>query len=449
MEKEPMSYYEIIDTIGLGKHQRLTILLTFLILGIQGMMVTINNSMIIPLQNYFNVTDYGFALYSAIFYMSHAFGSFSISFFLMFTSREKLVKLSIVLVSVFSLLGVYLNSFSTFCIFHSFISFGTGLIIPLYLNILCETLPVKYRDYTINTIWVGYSIGSLLINIAIEVVMPDYKCTKSQVILALGFLYVFISSVVCSLLFEDSPRNLVVTCRTREAKVILASMLDERGVVLDERAKTIIMKHYKKGNDRKYASIMDTLSIIFLRKYLLQTLILIFLRLLIALVNDGYSLIFPLIAIDLGKSDSSINFSNILSSGMSVLVQIFVTALIQKFGLKIFTIFVTACFTIFGVLTLIFKSQILIWNPLINSFLDASLYVLPAFVSTTYPTKIRDSVSGIFFFISGIGTLISQIIFIVFLHLNSLAPILFLVVSGAVSVVLSLFIKDNSNDDID
>lgn len=434
-----------------GKYQYIALLMTFLSIFIEGIHLTLMSCMIIPLKSYFAVKDnFGIEVASAFIFIGVALGSLSIGFLTKKLGREVTAKLSYILICFAQLATVFANSIILFTIMRLFIGYGVGIIVPISLNILLEYLPIKLRSFILTAIWASFSIGQCSTLAFMLIFMPNYEITQIQTIQILLWVLVLIFTIIFLLIFVDSPRNLILTGKIKEGLKILKYIGLSCNVDISASQEDDIVEYIKKGGNKDYAN--NSLGSLFQKNTRNTTIILIITWTASSMLLYGPLLIYSPTLKDLNiTSDSNIILSLFIGTLIGIVVLSTLPILSEYlFGMKNFSII---CYYISGVLSIliiIFTNIIYIWYALYSYFLSTAFNLNTTYTTHIYPTKIRDTAVGFFYFCTRIGGFISQFLFLWLYGYNIMIPYYLIVVLCLLCGTIKLFLKiDPSGESLD
>lgn len=434
-----------------GKYQYLALLMTFLSIFIEGVHLTLMSCMIIPLKSFFAVKDnFEIEVASAFIFIGVGFGSISIGFLTKKLGREMTAKFSYILICFAQLATVFTKSIVLFTVMRLFIGYGLGIIVPLSLNILLEYLPVKLRSFTLTAIWASFSIGQCSTLVFMLFFMPNYEITQIQIIQILLWVIILVFTIIFILIFVDSPRNLILTGKTKEGMKILKHIALSSNIDISPSQEDDIVEYIKRGGNKDYTN--NSLGALFQKNTRYTTIILIIIWTASSMLLYGPLLIYSPTLKDLSiTSDSSIILSMFIGTFIGIVVLAILPILSEYiFGMKTFSII---CYYISGVLCIliiIFTNLIYIWYALYTYFLSTAFNLNTTYTTHIYPTKIRDTAVGFFYFCTRIGGFISQFLFLWLYGYNIMIPYYLIVALCLLCGTIKLFLKiDPSGESLD
>jgi sugar phosphate permease len=288
---------------------------------------------------------------------------------------------------------------------------------PLIQNLLCESLPIKFRSFYMVLTGASFNLGAIFLNSTMYMVMPNLEKEKLHNVILLVSLPNLIFAIILFFKLEESPRNLIINNREEEGFFILEKMIYRK---LNEEEKNIISTQIKEGGENKN---MDrSFRSIFNDKYRLITIILICLWVVNSFIVYGGSIALSLIlkfieeknaqAVNAKKSTTNSNIikDQILIYVISVpgsLIAAYMTES-KMFGRKmtIFTGFLFIAF--FSICAILNIKNFHIYFGLSGLFIALSFSGVSSYSSEVYPTKVRDLAVGLLYFCTRISGFSSQ-----------------------------------------
>ena len=286
-----------------------------------------------------------------------------------------------------------------------------GIAVPLILNLLAENLPLKFRSFTMSSVWISFTVGQVCLLILMLFIMPNLESSYVNMTLLITSTIFFIIFIFVAFALDDSARSLIVFGKTSEAFEFLEK-LHSRALTESEKNRLL-----SEVNNSSNVKVESNLKEIFSSKLLYTTLLQMFLWVSSALTFYGPTLITTITLKRLGE-ERNLNNNQVIQESIAQnivgLPFLFFTGLLTEIpylgrnkgaavGLSlglfvlIISIFYSAHFAIVFGIGLSLQS---------NSFNICVIYV-----SEFYPTKIRDFAMGFMFFMTRVGGVLSQIIY--------------------------------------
>lgn len=377
---------------------------------------------------------------SCISYALRAFGCFSLIYLIKCFSRQALVISSLLIILSLSVLVTLSFNFWTYLAFVIFSCFSAGIIDPINSDVLCESLPIRLRGFFMCFFCLGSPLSQTIHFIFLHKIYAESK-SNFQIVLLAGAFIILLFSIVIILLFEDSPRNLILREDLYKAHSQLEKLLKPPRALSDSEKNTLYIQMHYGLNNRLSKNFSSIFSPLFLR----TTLLFIGIVICFKSADDGLSAVLTLyIRKILGTTDDNliglegIKINAIGSLGplvSGVLVEI--KYLGRKITLMISAVLLLLCFVLFQVNL----SNYVIWLGLLNVFCNASTSNVVTFITETYPTIFRDVSEGFFNCLGAAGSLIGNLAYMGLFTLGAEAPFYFQIGNSIISIVLVYFIK--------
>lgn len=419
------AYYEpkeLLDKIVYGEYQYRIILLSILLLVMEGAEVSFIAYLITSLRQYFDASTFEIEVTAAVIYVGLGIGSFFVDYVKSYLNRRLIVIYCLVGINICHILVIFAQSIIFFTMLRFIIGIMFGLVCPITLNVLCEYLPIEYRNFTMNSIYCGFNLGQLLLLLTQRIVAPKFEQNQIITILLCFWLWVFLSTIAFYFYFEDSPRNLILTGEINKGMRIYRHMLKDNHIYISSEQRKSIIEYVEKTNDRikdahfkavytdEFFKVSILLSFIwFLNSHLRYGPILIYTETLQQLeISSNSDIILNHILIALGMFLSNFLFSWIAEFKLIGLVRISLISYILAI--------------IFNILIVAIPSKINIWFSIASVLYNPANSAMSTYTHLIYPTKIRDTSFGLFLFYKRIGGIISQFVFLGFFSIGYIIP---------------------------
>lgn len=458
----------IVEKIGYGTEQFSIILVAGLCFMCQGLYFSLNGSMMIPLKQYFNVDNSSISIASSIIYLSGIIISLMLGFLTHLVGRLRLIKITLIINVIFHAIMTLTTDFKMYCVCLAVIGACVNLNSPILLNILAEYLPVKYRAFTMGSIWGWYSLGNLFLLLVYLYIMPVYSPDKFIMVMHTFLILPFITMIVGFFYLSNSPRSLIIGGKENEGLDILSKMYsktedyqnqnhsepDKEVFSVEEKERIIReLKHRRSMSEQdqhgtenldeieqnaepekeKYCSIDDAgFYDIFSQKFRLTSILLIFLWMLNSLVGYGPFFIVPLTLSEMQAENKVETEVSIIKSQLMIIaiglvsnplggilcevkslgrVKTGVLAAVIGFAINMFLIFDF--------------NNIVIYLGLLNICNTLVFNTTITYTSEVYPTYVRDYSSGLLNCLGNFGAMISQPLYIFYNFMGIKIPYMF------------------------
>lgn len=488
-----MTINSIIEARGYSAFQVRSILVYFLITGIEGFQITLFSSMIIPFSQYYDLHFFWLKLASAIIFLGLGVGSYSLGYLTDRFNRRNLLFSVLTLILCFHLLMALTTDIYMFILCRFAVGFCVGVELPLGLNILCETLPKSNRSLAINLGWTGYSFFQIMCLVVMLLIMPDYDPDNVPLVLCLTWIILVFSVGVIVYIFTDSPRKLILQFEDERAYEILKDIISPYVMTrqdfkmvkyntLKENQETIRqarsfhqesadgtilndsvldskqgksmhtpLVNLVKGLDQSSFEEESKLSVLFNEKYRLSTVLILLLALLCACIFYGPLLIVSIVIKQIQEKYSLQDDAEFSTSGnVSVLTHniniILLTVLsgpiaglaseVGWIGRRYSMIIAYSVSVAGNLLLLLCPVYYELAQVLILFFGGAGYSVFCVYFSELYPTYVKDFASGLIFFTNRIGGFFSQFLFLLLLELGVFVPFWILLVLQLICILV-------------
>lgn len=416
-----------IEKIGYGYYQILILLLSGIILFIEGVFLTFMSNMIIPLKKYYQASEFEIQLTSGIIFIGVGIGSFSIGNLVRRFQRISILRISIMIIILFQGIVTIKKSIILFIICRFFIGLALGINVPLTLNILCEYLPKKFRQFFLNFIWISFSIGQIYVCILMIILIPNFEEEKVYDI-QLGILItITLIYLVYLILIEDSPRNLYMHGHDYKANAIIEKIYRNENMEMTENKLKLIKNYLISGDNLDFKT--DSLQTAFSPIVLRTTIILIFVWMINSIISYGSLIIYS----------ETLQVFNLTSENNRIIVSLILVAIFSSTNTFIFPILIEVrlmtlktmmifsyfiCFLI-NILIIFFPKHFEVLSCLSLYFIGSAFNLSTTYTIIIYPTKVRDNILGFLFMCTRIGGFTSQFIYLLMFNHNVLLPYYF------------------------
>jgi len=459
----------LINSYGYSFNHYKTILFTCLILFLDGIHMTLLNSTFIPFREYYELTDTQVSLISSTMFIAVGCGSLLTVFPNLVGKRvNAIIRYTFIMFLSNLLLGL-IPYLIMFILFRFIIGISIGVILPLIINILCESLPLKNRSLTMIFCGVFFGFGATFVNLLMIILTPNLEKEGIYSV----YLYTSIAPILSSIVFyfklEDSPRSLILDECEEEAMKILQKMIDKK--LTQKEIETII-------NETKYRAnkISDEkLSLLFEGEFKKITIILIIIWMFNSYLAYGGTITFDLVIDYMQKMNKENNPSQIVEKDNHSIIteQILVYLVsspgsflagfmteIEFFGRKITTLIGFLFVAIFASLGLFDLNNFAIYFSISGFFISFSFNASGSYSSEVYPTKLRNIGVGFLNFCNRVSGFLSQFIAVQLFKVHYLLQIYFSIIICLIACFITYLLPydthgrlldshDLSNDNIE
>jgi MFS family permease len=409
------------------------IFLILVIIILEGLHMSFFSLMLIPLKEFYKLTDFEIKLVSGMLFLGVGTGSILSGMITNKFERTYVIKIAIGVIFISNLL-LAINNYITFLIFRVTIGFCLGIIVPTGLNMLAECLPIRSRSFVLTCIWFGFTFGQLYLLTSMLVVMPNFEKDKVQTIIIFSSLLPFIILVFHLLMLEDSPRMLILRGNFDKGFIILEKWNDD---ALDEKTRKKIIVEVT-GETTQDADI----GLIFRNKFLRTSILLTMLWFFNSVISYGPGLIISLTLKNLGLQ-SSLDHKEIIikqiimcliSSPSNIIGGILSElSFLGRNKATVIGFFFSFCFF---TLSTVFPDSFTIYIGLGFASLNIAFNVNTTYSCEVYPTKTRDTALGFLFFATRVGGFLSQFFYLSMYMVNMWLPYYFTIAIIVINIGL-------------
>lgn len=452
----------------------------------EGFYLTLIPSTMIPFKEYYQIDDLLVCFITSLLFISFGVASLITPYFSSKLSRKTILTIAAIVHIPFGMALASFQRLEVFMLSILVIGFALGLSVPLLNNSLAEILPINNRAFALIFVWIFFVFAQLFYPISMTFLMPKLESSNLPDVFKLGTTAISILLILTLLLFEDSPRNLLIIQQYDQAFNILESLLKQK---LSRRTKRVLIESSKSDvlnkkngmdpienveanlqesnhnilHESQYdscptentgKSIIKQLSKIFDReKYLALTLITATLWCINAIIFYGPSLILTLTIQKIDNMENPDEISESISrystdvfktlyfystASLFCLLLSAVMAELTFFGRKNTLICSYAVSTVISALIIVFPQSFKILIGILSLFASVGFNVIGSFSSELFSTDVRDSAIGFFFFCNRIGAVSSQFVFLVLFNVYYLLPYILLSVLCLAATFLSI-----------
>jgi len=387
----------------------------------------------------FNLTDDMLTIIACVGFFSKAIGCL-----LTGPTTNMISRRSLLLFNILILIGlnIFLTFFWKLWAYFIFLIIGcyiAGNIDPLNIDVLCESLPIKFRGFFLCFSYTGFPL-----NICVQYFLINsyskQNDTEIKTIMHVNSLIIIGIFIIMIAFFKDSVRHQLIKENFDNAYYMLDKM-SENPLSQDDK-KLIKYQSYKGNKVIQEASIKE----IFTPNYLNTTLLFICLNFSFNSMTDGVSFVLNLILFDFipNSDEQKISQEGLKLYLYGLFAYVFCGILTEipiikrKLGL-----FITSAMILTFSLLFFFNSYNYFWwlNFLLIAC-NASTSLSISFVSESYPTKIRDTSQGFMNSIANFGSLVGQLIFMSLYNISKTnTTLIYSMVSSSICMFLVFFVK--------
>ena len=451
-------YEKIMGKVTFSRNRvRIIICMIFIFIA-DGMEMTVFNFIIKPFGDYFELeeSDIEIQITTSALFLGIAIGSGTASLITSKLGRVLSIKISNIIFFISHLLMSLWLSLPVFIICRSIVGLTLGIIIPIFMNIYGEYLPVQYRGFLLMVAWSFYGIGQLITNLIGLAVMSKLESERLKLFLLILSILPFLSLIGSLFFLSDSPRGLLLSKNILDNRNSINALNEINKEILTEEEEKKLKNEVdtaKKISDS--FTFKDILKEMFSPELKKTTILMVFI-----FIYLGYNAfgIYSISSYFLDYLDEKENGKKndeseeketpakeiIINQIMYAVAQFAANILggffgeIKKLGRKggitIFTI-LAAIFTILG----IFKKILFeVTSPISSGCTTIYVNLAMDYVVELYPTKIRDTSTGLLFMIYRVSSFICNYISMGFYGVNRYIPYIIYAICAILSFLFTL-----------
>lgn len=462
---------QIIQESGYNLSVWTIIFFTLLFLFIQGFMLTYYNNIITAFKDFHKISDSALGLIGSSLYVGMASGCGCTGILLNFMDRRQIIIMSGFFIALSNVLSGIGHNLALFVICRFVGAIFLGFYQVIFLAMLTEYLPVKFRGFILNIVWCAWSFGASYFLFFCKIYLPkltyhpwdeNFPYNFNMAIFSVS--YVSIANFFLVYFFlRDSPRNLLVNHKIEEAGQILDSYVNRK---LTKEELEIIYQNVQntgennKNKEKNENTNKDKYKMLFSRRYVKITVIMSVLNFIYSFCLVGLGVALPIILKKRTQKKENKNFEEAHAhSDINSLIWFYmllipaiasVMAEMKFIGKKYSVILMTLVSIIFAELSMIymdshFRLKFFISSMLLNNALDLQV----SWGSEVLPTKIRDVGLGIFQMSNRLGGIFAQFIFLILVHINTKLTILTYIICLVICVCIISFLPKNEIEELD
>ena len=207
---------QFISNNSYGFYQFNAIILSILILSIEAIFLSEISYLVIPLKEKYGENNFKLELCAAIVFIGQAIGSTLISYLLKFATRKTWILICLVFMCILQGILIFITTLFGLTLIRFFLGILLGATFPITINICCEYLPVTYRSFVMNSLYIGFSVGQLFMLIVMYYIMPNLEHKQIKIFMIYLFFYILLVTIIFFILIEDSPRNLILIGKLKQ-----------------------------------------------------------------------------------------------------------------------------------------------------------------------------------------------------------------------------------------
>lgn len=410
------------------------ILLTFLVLAVEGLHMSLFSSMIIPLTNLYGLRESDIKFLSSVLFIGVGFGSLISGSITSKYSRTLVINTFLAVICISNVLLAVSNNYFIFAFFRVLIGIGLGLIVPMSLNLLTECLPITNRSLVLTCIWIAFGVGNMFNLLVMLRLMPYLEAAYVKETLLICSLCPLIAFLANYYYLNDSPRNLILNSSDDKAINILEGISKEK---IDDLTRSRIIAEVRTGTEIESN---ESIQSLFVGKYKKLTVLLTLIWFFNSMIGYGPALISSLTIKELGMSDSFSNYEIIINQIVICIIcspSCYVGGLLSEIpclGRNKSTILGYTLSVFFMTLAIVFPEFYTLCFALSQAFGGIAFNINTTYTCEIYSTKVRDNALGFLFFATRVGGFLSQILYIGLNESGVWVPYIFTIIITVVNI---------------
>jgi len=433
---------QILNNYGYGKHIWKVIVLSLLLIFVIGIHSYYFTVIFIPARKFFELTNMQTSVLASSVYLGTALGSvisgyLSHYFCRVFNICTCLAGIIYLDIGVCLFLNIYV-----FTVLRILIGILLGIIGPMAVGFLSETLPTKNRSFFIVFSSIGYPLGAVFVAAMALIIMPNFETHQLKVILLAIIQPVIIIFLLCIVFLQNSPRALLLRHEDEEAFQFLSKLTRSR----KEFSQEIKNKIIKQVRECEMNSVKPEISSLFSPHLLFTSVCLVILYSLAFLISNGTRNVMTL---TFETSETHIkptarqNIIELLTvHGISVIGYFLAgfTSDIKLLGRKSTIAIGFAIMSITMLVACILRKKMSIFLAILNFFLPFTIRVMSVYSCEVYPSKIKDIANGFYGMIGKVMAFLSSFIFVALAGPSKYLPYYVTIALSIVCLILVLIL---------
>ena len=433
LNKNNMSLLQIKAIIGSG-----------LIYFVEGLHVSLNGLLFIPILKNYNLSQIKGCLVSSSLMIFMAIGCLLSGFLTNIFVRKKLIIYSLLIISCSSFLSI-INSWGILLLSRCIIGMSLGVINPINNNNLSEVLPLKLRSFWIIFVSSFFNVGAIF-----SCQLIKLNINNLSIFFSILSILSFMTFLIFYFFYNENPRYLVLIGKKEEAHNVIEKYLLFDHHKLNMYEKTQIEKSIDRGVNKE-VKITGKFIFIF-RRYRKITLNINLVWILYSIIiNGGIFSLFVSFANNVILIPSEIQ-PLVKMKGFLIILQIFYTYFgvstiisglfteVKCCGRKYTIFFGFLLSTIASFHVLLFQEESKVFYFLVTCLINISFNAINSYTIEVYPTRVRDFAVGYLLFVSKIVGFLSNIFALMMNNTNKIWMLYINALLGVLGLLFTLML---------
>lgn len=416
-------------------------------------------------EDYFQVSDFVLFFVLSLSFVGNLIGSVVTEFITGKVPRVKIIYVCLIVTFVFHFFLSLIRNIYVFSISRLIIGIAISIFNIIQGNILVEYLPLKFRTYFLNAVWVFWPLANIFFLLFCKIYNPtmDYVLDRQgpqDFFIPILFFAIPLTGIMVLYYFylEDSPRNLLLKNDIKTAKAILERIAGRKFSLKEIK---IIQYSLLYRGENMFYSLDEGLKQIF-KNRILKFTILMSVGSFLLRFSAGLSSVVPSILKEIVIANNSyynyqkdFQANSLNESLISQCIGLGLT-IIGPFVLefkfiprKYIKIGLIGVSFIFLILILIMPPNFFIFMAFSTYLFDLTSNMIQAYAGEIYPTIIKDRAISFLKFVESFGGILSQLIFIFLLQVGKFYPIYFFILVHIGVIVLFVNLPTDNQNDLD
>ena len=186
-----------------------------------------------PFQNYFNLSNDVLSFICSLLFIGLFTGSLILGYLNQYFSRKKIIYLNIIIIVITNLTLCIVKNYIVFIICRFLYSVSIEGLFITQMNTASEYLPNKRRSLIMNTVWINFPLSMFVFLFIYKSLNPDTNTNVLYSALLYNAIFLLFLGICFLLMFNDSPRNLLIQNDLETAQVIMEKIYSRKFSLID------------------------------------------------------------------------------------------------------------------------------------------------------------------------------------------------------------------------
>mmetsp|Transcript_18829 Transcript_18829/g.19508 ORF Transcript_18829/g.19508 Transcript_18829/m.19508 type:complete len:653 (+) Transcript_18829:32-1990(+) len=233
---------------GYGQFQLQHFISSGLIFFTEGFYLTLIPSTVIPLKEYFGISDLGICVMNILMFVFLAIGNILISHLTVKYTRRQIMFIAFLIMLPCAIVMITSKMVEVFTAAYVLVGLSLGLVVPIMVNSMTEVTPIYLRAFTVTFVWIFFTLAQFMTPYLLSVFMPSLESENMSIVLTIGIIATCVAFTISIIIYQETPRHLLYVKRNEEAFEGLEKLLSKK---LTEEAKQqlIISNDFNRKKD--------------------------------------------------------------------------------------------------------------------------------------------------------------------------------------------------------